>query len=142
MRRQRQPGDRGAVTIFLVVAVFALMLAIGLVVDAGAKIRATQRAEGLAEEMARAGGQAVLFGDDNCGTPCLDNGAAAQAALNYIGSVGDGVTGGILGTTETTLQVQVTVPYDTVFLSLIGIGSGSVTRDATARLAYGVTQEQ
>lgn len=134
----RRSGERGAVTVFAVVIVLALFLAVGLVVDGGSKIRAIQRAEAIAAEAARAGGQAVVFGRGAGGAPTIDTGAASQAAQSYLSTAG--VQGTVRATAE-RITVEVTMTYDTIFFSLIGLGSDPVTGEATARLAYGVTGE-
>lgn len=133
--RRAATAERGAVTVFTVVVVFALFVAIGLVVDGGAKIHATQRAQSLAEEAARAGGQAIVF--DAGGGPVLDPSGAIQAAQTYLNGAPDGVSGRAWIVSDTEIAAEATVTYDTIFLSMIGVPPGSVTRDATARLAPG-----
>jgi hypothetical protein len=49
----------GTHTLFLVISVVGLLRVVGLVVDGGVKIRAVQRADTLAAEARRAGGQAI-----------------------------------------------------------------------------------
>src|SRR4029453_18414060 len=49
----------GTHTLFLVISVVGLLRVVGLVVDGGVKIRAIQRADTLAAEARRAGGQAI-----------------------------------------------------------------------------------
>jgi Flp pilus assembly protein TadG len=51
--------ERGAIGVFFAVLVPGLLLIIGLAVDGGAKVAATQRANAIADEAARAGGQAL-----------------------------------------------------------------------------------
>ncbi|MGW2855093.1 TadE/TadG family type IV pilus assembly protein, partial [Streptomyces sp. NPDC001215] len=51
--------DRGGVTVFVAVCVIALIGIIGLAIDGGSKMRATERADYIAGEAARAGGQAI-----------------------------------------------------------------------------------
>ena len=48
-------------TLFFAVAVVGLLVLLGLVVDGAAKVRAVQRADTLAAEAARAGGQAIAL---------------------------------------------------------------------------------
>ena len=55
-RRQQPDAERGAIGVFLVVLVPGLLLIIGLAVDGGAKVQATQRANAIADEAAEAHG--------------------------------------------------------------------------------------
>ena len=59
MRVRRARRDDGGVTVFVAVCVLALISIIGLAVDGGAKMAATERADYVAGEAARAGGQAI-----------------------------------------------------------------------------------
>src|SRR4029453_14995843 len=60
-RRRSHDVNRitGTHTLFLVISVVGLLRVVGLVVDGGVKIRAVQRADTLAAEARRAGGQAI-----------------------------------------------------------------------------------
>lgn len=140
MTRRRVRSERGAVAIFAVVVVFALFLAIGLVVDGGSRIQAMQRADELAAQAARTGAQSVHIGDD--GThPTIDVGPACRAASTYLVQA-EAEPGECTPVNDTTLRVSASVSYENVFLSLIGAPSSSVTGTAEARLARGVGVEQ
>lgn len=138
-RRERWDDDAGSVTMFVVVAVVGLMVLAGLVVDGGAKVRALQRADHLAAEAGRAGGQAIdlpaaISGD----TPTLDARAAVQAAQAYLHA--NAVTGQVSVTDAgRSLAVDVTTSVDTVFLGLIGVSTMTVHGSATVSLVRGVT---
>src|SRR4051812_12393332 len=84
--------DRGGVTVFVAVCVIALIAIIGLAVDGGSKMRATERADYIAGEAARAGGQAIDPADAISGTALRvdpqDAQAAAQAYLHAAGATG------------------------------------------------------
>lgn len=54
--------DDGGIAVFTAVCVLALLAIIGLVLDGGGKLRATERADALATEAARVGGQALAPG--------------------------------------------------------------------------------
>ena len=137
-------GDReaGSVTVFFVVAVVALFAMVGLVVDGGTKIRTAQQAAALAEEAARAAGQditlaAAVRGD----TIAADPGRAAAAARTYLAE--NGLTGTVWITNNgAAVTVTVSVTKPTVFLSLIGIASVTVTGRAEARLVRGLSKEE
>ena len=137
--RRTLRDDRGGVTVFVAVCVFALIGIIGLAVDGGSKMRATERADYIAGEAARAGGQAIDPADAISGTAIdVDPQAAAAAAHAYLSSAGATGTVSVSGDGK-TLNVTVTGSYDTKFLSVVGIGSLSVTGHGKATLLHGVT---
>jgi Flp pilus assembly protein TadG len=138
LRRARW-DDRGGVTVFVAVCVIALIGIIGVAVDGGGKMRATERADYIAGEAARAGGQAIDPAEAISGNAIVvdpqDAQAAAQAYLRSAGATG---TVSVSGDGK-TLTVTVTGSYDTKFLSAVGIGSLSVTGQGKATLLHGVT---
>ena len=77
MRRRR--NERGSVTLWAVIITTAVLMIMGLVVDGGAQLRATQRADQVAREAARAAGQAVS-GDPILGRPGLEAKTAKEFA--------------------------------------------------------------
>ncbi|MFF1602468.1 TadE/TadG family type IV pilus assembly protein [Streptomyces mirabilis] len=131
--------DRGGVTVFVAVCVIALIGIIGVAVDGGSKMRAVERADYIAGEAARAGGQAIDPAEAITGKAIVvdpqDAQAAAQAYLRSAGATG---TVSVSGDGK-TLNVTVTSTYDTKFLSAVGIGSLSVTGQGKATLLHGVT---
>jgi Flp pilus assembly protein TadG len=131
--------DRGGVSVFVAVCVIALIGIIGVAVDGGSKMRATERADYIAGEAARAGGQAISPADAISGTKIVvdaqDAAAAAQAYLRLAGATG---TVSVSGDGK-ALTVHVTGSYDTKFLSVVGIGSLPVTGHGKATLLHGVT---
>ncbi|MEU1562615.1 Tad domain-containing protein [Streptomyces mirabilis] len=131
--------DRGGVTVFVAVCVIALIGIIGVAVDGGSKMRATERADYIAGEAARAGGQAIDPAEAITGKAIVvdpqDAQAAAQAYLRSAGATG---TVSVAGDGK-TLNVTVTGTYDTKFLSAVGIGSLSVTGQGKATLLHGIT---
>lgn len=123
----RERDDRGGVTVFVAVCVMALLGIIGVAVDGGSKMRATERADYIAGEAARAGGQAVDPAEAISGTAVVVDPQAAQAAAQaYLRSAGATGTVSVSGDGK-TVSVTVSSSYDTKFLSLVGIGSLSVT---------------
>ncbi|MFE7958708.1 TadE/TadG family type IV pilus assembly protein [Streptomyces sp. NPDC057413] len=138
-RRRTRMDDRGGVTVFVAVCVIALIGIIGVAVDGGSKMRATERADYIAGEAARAGGQAIDPADAISGKAIdVDPQAAAAAAQSYLRSAGATGTVSVSGDGK-TLSVTVTGSYDTKFLSVVGIGSLSVTGHGKATLLHGVT---
>ena len=57
---RNKQNDQGSIVLWAVIGAFALLLALGLVVDGGGKLHAKQQAQLVAEEAARAAGQAVI----------------------------------------------------------------------------------
>lgn len=137
--RQARLDDRGGVTVFVAVCVIALIGIIGVAVDGGSTMRATERADYIAGEAARAGGQAIDPADAINGRAIVvDPQAAAAAAQAYLRSAGATGTVSVSGDGK-TLTVTVTGTYDTKFLSVLGIGSLPVTGHGKATLLHGVT---
>ncbi|ALV30748.1 Tad domain-containing protein [Streptomyces sp. CdTB01] len=137
--RRTPLDDRGGITVFVAVCVLALIGIIGLAVDGGSTMRAVERADYIAGEAARAGGQAIDPADAITGRAIVvDPQAAAAAAQAYLSSADATGTVSVSGD-ATTLTVTVTGTYDTKFLSVVGIGSLSVTGHGTATLLHGVT---
>lgn len=124
---------------FVAVCVIALIGIIGVAVDGGSKMRATERSDYLAGEAARAAGQAIDPAEAISGNAIVvdpqDAAATAQAYLRSAGATG---TVSVSGDGK-TLTVNVTGSYDTKFLSVVGIGSLSVTGHGKATLLHGVT---
>ncbi|WP_432190013.1 TadE/TadG family type IV pilus assembly protein [Streptomyces sp. Tue6028] len=131
--------DRGGVTVFVAVCVLALIGIIGVAVDGGAKMAATERADYVAGEAARAGGQAIDPAKAVTGKAIVvdpqDATAAAQAYLRSAGATG---TVSVAGDGK-SVSVTVHGSSNTTFLSAVGIGSLPVTGHATATLLHGVT---
>ncbi|MFE2533722.1 pilus assembly protein TadG-related protein [Streptomyces sp. NPDC059371] len=124
---------------FVAVCVIALIGIIGIAVDGGAKMAATERADYVAGEAARSGGQAIDPAQAVTGKAITvdpqDAAAAAQAYLRSVGAAGT-VTVSADGKSVT---VTVNGSSDTAFLSAVGIGSLPVTGHASATLLHGVT---
>lgn len=133
--------DRGSVSLFFVVAAAGLLVAVGLVVDGGGKIRASQRADAVAAEAARAGGQAADAGPAIRGQGLrLPAAAARAAARDYL--AGARVEGTVTITGGTRLQVDTVTTYTPVFLTMIGVGPMTTTGHAEARIVRALNGEQ
>jgi len=126
-------GDRGSLSILAVVLIPGLLIIIGLAVDGGAKVQATQRANAVADEAARAGGQALDRGAAlDGGGVTLDVAVAVAAAQDYLAAAG--VPGSVAVVDGDTLLVTTTVTEPTVLLDLIGIEAMTVSGSSTADL--------
>jgi Flp pilus assembly protein TadG len=138
-RRQQPDAERGAIGVFLAVLVPGLLLIIGLAVDGGAKVAATQRANAIADEAARAGGQALDVSAALTGQVRVDPAAAVAAAQDYLAR--NDVPGAVTVVDGDTLRVTTTITEPTTFLGLIGISTLTVEGSGTADLVTGTGQD-
>src|SRR5258708_3786957 len=128
--------DRGSVSLLLAVWVIAILVVIGLAVDGGAKVRATQRADNIAAEAARAAGQAINPTLAVPGTKRVLQADQAKAAGEaYLAAAG--VQGSVTVVNNTEVRVTVTISTNTVMLSVIGINHTTAKGQATAHLMVG-----
>jgi hypothetical protein len=132
-------GDRGGLSLMIVVLFVALAALAGIVVDGGAKLAADEKAIGLAQEAARAGATTVNVSSAYAsGAFVVDRRLALAAARGYLIDAGfDQFTVSIVG--ARAIRVSVTITEPTRFLSLIGVDSFTSTGTATASLVTGVT---
>ena len=137
-RRQQSDAERGAIGVFLVVLVPGLLLIIGLAVDGGAKVAATQRANAIADEAARAGGQALDVSAALTGQVRVDPAAAVAAAQDYLDR--SDVAGSVTVVDGDNLQVTTSITEPTAFLGLVGITAMTVEGSGTADLISGTGQ--
>jgi Flp pilus assembly protein TadG len=136
--RLREAGQRGSITLMLLVLFVALVALAGIVIDGGAKLNQAENANAIAEEAARAG--AGLVDQNNAysnGSFTVDQAAAIAAAQEYLASAG--YQGTVSAPTPDAIRVTVTVTSPTKILSIIGIDSMTSTGSATASLVTGVT---
>ncbi len=131
-RALRAEPDRGSVAIWMITTALTMMLLLGLAVDLGGQVQAKQRAQDIAAQAARAGGQQLQGPAAILGTGAVvDPTAAVTAATTYLAGADD-VTG-----TATVVAGQVvvdtTTTYTPIFLTLIGIDTLTVTGHATVQ---------
>lgn len=133
--RRRLGDDEGRITVWFAVLVPAFLALIGLVVDGGAKVRAYQRADNIAAEAARTGGQAIKAGMAiDGGAKEIDASLASAAVKAYLEDL-NGVTGNVTVDGARQLTVTVTVTYNPILLDLFGGGADTTaTGRATAIL--------
>lgn len=135
----RHDRDAGRVSLFLAVALVGVLAVIGLAYDGAGRLRTMQRADNLAAEAARAGGQAIDLGELLAGgTTVLNEDTAEVAIREYLAGV-DGATFQDvrfdLADDNSTLTVNIELNYDTVFLDLFGFADTiEVPGTATATL--------
>jgi hypothetical protein len=127
-------SDRGAVTLFVSIAVVGLIAIAGLVVDGGAKVRAVQRADRLAAEAARTAGQAVDLPAAMAGTAVrVDRRSALTAAQAYLRTAGASGSA-VVSDDGRSLRVTTSATVATVFLGLVGVPEFTVHGQADVSL--------
>lgn len=135
--RPPHTGEHGRVSIFLAVAMTGVLAIVGLSFDGAGQLRTLQRADNLAAEAARAGGQAIDRATAIEGGPTrLDRPQARVAVANYLAAAG--TTGHTVSfpevAGETLVRVRVTITYRRSMLGLFGFArTVRVTGEATAR---------
>jgi Flp pilus assembly protein TadG len=123
--------ERGSVSLWMLLATFVMMVLIGLAVDLGGQVHAKQRAQDIAAQAARAGGQEVQAAPAIEGRHLSVDAAAARAAAeDYLAAAG--VEGTVTITGGDTITVNVTDSYAPRFLSFVG--DLTVTGEASARI--------
>ncbi|MGN9811807.1 pilus assembly protein TadG-related protein [Micromonospora sp. BQ11] len=137
----RHHRDDGRVSVFLAVAAVGVLTIIALAFDGAGQLRTLQRADNLAAEAARAGGQSIDRATAIEGGPKrIDQPQARQAVADYLtaaGSTGHTVTFPVVDG-ETLVQVDVTVTYQRSLLGLVGFNrTVTVSGRATARALTG-----
>lgn len=122
-----------ALSVFVAVAVVALLLVCGLVVDGGAQARAVRQAETAAALAARAAADATATARLAGAEP--DHAEAVRAAHRVLAGY-QGLTGEVR-LVPGGVEVRTRTSVETVFLSLIGIDSLAAAGSATAELRPG-----
>ncbi|MFD3920259.1 pilus assembly protein TadG-related protein [Streptomyces sp. NPDC058595] len=109
---------------------------VGLVVDIGASLNTSSRADYVAQEAARAGAQQIDPGQAITGEAIVvDPDAARSAALAYL--TAENVEGKVtVGGDGQTLTVTVRAVHRPLFSSLIGVGELPVTGRGSATLLH------
>jgi Flp pilus assembly protein TadG len=132
---RRGRDDRGSVTVFWLVLLPAMVATIGLTFDAARILAARREAFDQAQNAAVAGTQGLDETATRQGNTSLDPTLVATEVNDYLGLVG--ATGTHTSTAQ-TVTVTVTDTVDMEFLSMIGVGSKTVSGTATARAVRGV----
>ncbi|MGV1029839.1 MAG: pilus assembly protein TadG-related protein [Dermatophilaceae bacterium] len=138
--RTRGVGDRerGSVAVWMITTATAMVLMVGLAVDLSGQVHAKQRAQDIAAEAARAGGQQLQGAIAVRGQGAVVDPAGALAAANtYIAAAG-GVSGSAAVTGGTRVVATTQTSYSTKFLSIVGITTLTVTGRAEVDVARAV----
>lgn len=118
----------GAVSVPMAVMLLALLAVIGLGVDGVRAAQGLARADAIAEEAARAAGQALDPRALHSGDIALDPARAVEAAQAYLAAAGTDGTVTVAGPRRVRVHVRITRP--TVLLGLVG--RPSITSEGTA----------
>jgi len=127
-------AERGSVTLFVAVVAVALLIAIGLVVDGGQHISASQLADNAAGEAARAAGQHITGAAVVGSPPEADTARAVQAARDYLDAAD---VAGTVTVSGSQITVNTMVERQPILLSIAGVTKITSTGSASVRLARG-----
>lgn len=123
-------GERGSTSVLILGLSIAVLVGVGFAVDGTRKGQAYSQATSIAEEAARAGGQALKTRELAAGTDAdVDPQLAVVEAQRYL------VASGASGTArwaDDRLTVETTITRPTVFLGSIGISEFTVHGSGTA----------
>jgi Flp pilus assembly protein TadG len=134
----RAERDRGSITLMLAALGVALIALAGIVIDGGAKLRAAENANAVAQEAARAGAGMVNRSTAySTGSFVVDQAQAIAAARAYLAA--NNLHCCVTAQGTKAIRVTVTITEPTSVLSIIGIDSMSSPGSATASLVTGVT---
>jgi Flp pilus assembly protein TadG len=139
---RRARSERGAISAMIVTLIVMLFMLAGLVIDGGFAINARQRIFDDAEQAARAAANQIdLEALRETGTVVLLEPEARQAAVAYMNARGydSGRVTVQVGANEVYVRAEDTV--ETTLLQLIFIPPFTVSGEATARPAVGITGE-
>lgn len=130
--------DAGRIGLFVAVLIPTLLALVGLGADGARYVRASQRAENIAREAARAGGQVIDFTQSIPGGPHrIDPEPALAATQDYLTAAG--VTGTVtVNDDQDQIIITVTITYDPILVDLVpGVGDIAATSTVTAQLLVG-----
>ncbi|MEU4565890.1 pilus assembly protein TadG-related protein [Micromonospora sp. NPDC023956] len=134
-------ADEGRVSLFLAVSMIGVLMIIGLAFDGAGQLRTMHRADNLAAEAARTGGQAIDRAQAiNGGKKEIDEAAATVAVRHYLSAAGvtDHTVSFPVVDGEKRITVRLSITYDRYLLGLFDLtDSVTVSGEATARAITG-----
>lgn len=130
--RPRGDSERGQVTAIVAVAFAGLLLMAGLVWDGALILGVHRRALNLAEGAARAGAQALDEPAYRAGVVRLDPPRARTLATAYLRAAGE-ADDATVEVASDRVQVTIRITQPLALLRLAGLGSRTVTGQASAR---------
>lgn len=138
LRRHRRDPERGSVAVWMITTAMVMILLVGLAVDLSGQVHAKQRAQDIAAEAARAGGQQLQGATAIRGRGAIVDPDPAIAAANTYISGASGVTGSASVAAGTRVITDTQTTYRTKFLSVIGVTSLTVTGHAEVQVTRAV----
>jgi hypothetical protein len=134
-RRRRRRGESGQTIAFVVGITLALLLLIGLTVDGGRILSARERALDEAQEAARVGAQQLDQAALHVSGVTIINPTDANHAVQaYLRATGDTGSVSVQGT-DVQVSVQHSLGMD--ILSLVGLGTVTISESGIAHAAQG-----
>lgn len=127
-------GERGSVTVWMVLIVMVFTMIMGIAVDLSGQVNAKRQATDMAAQAARVAGQQIsadAYLADGRSVEILVA-KAKSAAVDYIEAAG--MTGTARVESGTELVVNTEAVYRPLFLSAAGIGDLKVTGTASIRI--------
>ena len=118
----------------MITTALTLVLLVGLAVDLSGRVYAKQRAQDIAAEAARAGGQQLQGAAAVRGQGAIVNPRPAIAAATTYIAGAPGVTGTATVMGGTRIVTDTTTTYTTKFLGVIGITTLTVTGHAEVQV--------
>jgi Flp pilus assembly protein TadG len=108
----------GAVSVPMAVAAFAMLVAIGLGIDGVRSVQGLANADAIAEEAARAAGQALDADALRRGSAAVEPAAAVAAARQHLAEAG--ADGSVTVVAPDRVRVEARITRPTVLLGLVG----------------------
>ncbi|MEJ3743124.1 pilus assembly protein TadG-related protein [Actinomycetes bacterium KLBMP 9797] len=136
---RRADRDAGRIGLFYAIVLPGLIAMIGLAGDSAGYVRSTQRANNIAAEAARAGGQAIRLPEAiNGETKVVDTAKALDAVRDYLTTAGITQWQADIADDGQQLTVTVTVHYDPLLVDVLpGVTTIPATATVTASLLVG-----
>ena len=132
--------DRGTATVFVVGLAVILLALAGLVADGGLAINAREQVADDVEQASRAGAERVdVLALRQTGVVRLDPVAARQAAEQFLAARGYSAADVSVTADAASVHTQAQRRVSTALLSLVFITSFTVSAQARARAASGIT---
>lgn len=122
----------GALSAPTAIAAIALLAAIGLGIDGARAAQGLATADAIAEEAARAAGQAIDLTALRRGDAAVDPAAAVDAARQHLAAAG--VDGDVIVMSPQRIQVRTRIVRPTILLGLVGHNEITSTGEAEALL--------
>lgn len=129
-RLRREDGERGAVSLFVLIVATVIFATAGLVYDGARLVSASREASWQAAEAARAGAQMVDAGAVAGGPIVLDRPRATSAANSYLSQAG--ASGQVTSIDDVTITVSVTATWYPTFTGVFAPGGRQVSGTGTA----------